>query len=238
MPSDLNISSPSGFSPGPSYRPQRRGRSAGWRRALLVGGAAALLFAVGAASWGLMNRPPPVPPVIEADLRPLRVKPVNAGGMQVAGAEDQPAGASSRRDGMAPAAEAPAPLALRAQLGAGGSAPETSEPRVAPMPMPIPAPAPTPVAVAPPPRPAPVPSGAAVQLAAVASEQAANQEWQRLSRRVPDLLAGHTPVIQRLERDGRTVWRLRTGGFADIAEATSFCVQLRAKGLACAIGSF
>ena len=77
-----------------------------------------------------------------------------------------------------------------------------------------------------------------MQLAAVGSEEIAKQEWQRLSKRMPDLLGDRAPVIQRLERDGRTIWRLRTGGFADTAEATSFCVRLRAKGLACTIGSF
>ena len=240
MPSDLNISSPPGFASGPSYRPQARGRGAGSTRLLLAGGGAAALLVVGIASWGLTGGEAPVPPVIEADPRPLRVKPENAGGLQVAGTEEQavsPAG--NRRYGLAPAAEAPAPLALRAQLGAGRPASELSEPApVAAAPTPQVVTASPAAAVAPAPRPAPPPSGAAVQLAAVASEDVAKQEWQRLSKRMPDLLGDRAPVIQRLERDGRIIWRLRTGGFADTAEATSFCVRLRAKGLACTIGSF
>ena len=239
MPSDLNISSPPGFASGPSYRPQVRGRGAGSTRVLLAGAGAAALLAVGVASWGLTGGEAPIPPVIEADPRPLRVKPENAGGLQVAGTEEQAANpAVGRRDGLAPAAEAPAPLALRAQLGAGRLLPDIPEP--APIIIaPAPPAAPPPAAVSPPPaRSASAPSGAAVQLAAVGSEEIAKQEWQRLSKRMPDLLGDRAPVIQRLERDGRTIWRLRTGGFADTAEATSFCVRLRAKGLACTIGSF
>lgn len=238
MPSDLNLSSPSGFASGPSYRPQARGRGAGSTRVLLAGGGAAALLAVGVASWGLTGGEAPIPPVIEADPRPLRVKPENAGGLQVAGTEEQAANpAGGRRDGLAPAAEAPAPLALRAQLQAGRPLPDIPEPApiiIAPAPPVAPSPAAPPLPV----RSAPAPSGAAVQLAAVASEEVAKQEWQRLSKRMPDLLGDRAPVIQRLERDGRTIWRLRTGGFADTAEATSFCVRLRAKGLACTIGSF
>lgn len=251
MPSDLNLSHPSDFAAGPSYRPQRRNRGAG-RRALLVGGGAAALLAAGAAFWNLTRGEPPPPPVIEADLRPVRVRPVNPGGMQVAGADEPaPGPANARRDRLTPAAETPAPLALRAQLGGaqpGGAplgaerpAPEAAEALAAPVPPRPPIssePAPAAVPPAPPPSPPAAPSGAAVQLAAVSSEQVAVQEWRRLSKRMPELLGDRTPVIQRLERDGRTIWRLRTGGFADTAEATSFCVRLRAKGLACTIGSF
>ena len=122
MPSDLNISSPPGFASGPSYRPQVRGRGAGSTRVLLAGAGAAALLAVGVASWGLTGGEAPIPPVIEADPRPLRVKPENAGGLQVAGTEEQAANpAVGRRDGLAPAAEAPAPLALRAQPGLDGA---------------------------------------------------------------------------------------------------------------------
>ena len=77
-----------------------------------------------------------------------------------------------------------------------------------------------------------------VQLAAVASEQAAQAEWQRLSKRMPDLLGARKPTVQRVDRDGRTIWRVRTGGFADLAEATSFCARVRAKGASCSIAAF
>ena len=77
-----------------------------------------------------------------------------------------------------------------------------------------------------------------VQLAALGSEQAAQTEWQRLAKRMPDLLQDRQPVVQRAEKDGNPIWRLRTGGFADIAEATGFCGKVRAKGADCSLASF
>jgi hypothetical protein len=77
--------------------------------------------------------------------------------------------------------------------------------------------------------------GPLVQLAAVGSEQAAQAEWQRLVKKMPDLLGGHTPVISKYEHDGKTFWRLRTGGFADPAAAKAFCGRMTGKGGGCAV---
>jgi hypothetical protein len=77
-----------------------------------------------------------------------------------------------------------------------------------------------------------------VQLAAMTSHAAADAEWQRLVSHMPGLLGGRTPMVQRADVDGRTVWRLRTGGFASIAEATRFCQQVRAQGGGCSIAAF
>jgi hypothetical protein len=88
------------------------------------------------------------------------------------------------------------------------------------------------------PPPAAAASGMQVQLGALDSEQAAMTEWQRLSKRMPDLLGPRHPAVFRAEHDGKTIWRLRTGGFADIASATAFCSQVKSKGVGCAIASF
>ena len=77
-----------------------------------------------------------------------------------------------------------------------------------------------------------------VQLAAVTTEQAAQMEWQRLSKRMPDLLGDRRPVVKKADRDGQAVWRVRTGGFTDSADAASFCARVRSKGSACSIASF
>ncbi|WP_240782598.1 SPOR domain-containing protein, partial [Roseococcus sp. SYP-B2431] len=98
--------------------------------------------------------------------------------------------------------------------------------------------APAPRAAAPPAqaaRPAAPAAGgrAMIQLAAAGTEEGARADWARLQRRAPEL-AGRSPVITKLEREGQpTLWRLRTGGFADQAAARAFCAQLREKSVNC-----
>lgn len=230
------------------------------KRMGLIAAAVAALAALGFGGYALVGRGPRVVPVIEADSRPLRVKPANPGGMQVAGAEEQIMGGtgSGQADALAPAPEAPAPQMLRAQIRAA------QQPDPAPAPpapaqtvsLAVPPPAePSPVSALPERRPvspaarpaaprpdaaapAPATGGTQVQLAAVESEQAAMAEWQRLAKRMPDLLGPRRPAVQRAERDGKTFFRLRTGGFTDIAAATAFCTQVKSKGGGCSIASF
>ncbi len=88
------------------------------------------------------------------------------------------------------------------------------------------------------PRPVAAPHIATVQLAALASEEAARAEWQQLSKRMPDLLNGHQPAYSQTERNGHVFWRLRTAGFADAGQAKAFCEQVRAKGGRCSVADF
>jgi hypothetical protein len=102
-----------------------------------------------------------------------------------------------------------------------------------------PAPAARPATEKPVAEPAPRAAGRReVQLAAVDSEEAAKSEWDRLARRMPELLGGHRPLVVRAEHDGHVIWRLRTGGFGDTGAASAFCEQVRAKGGGCAVASF
>jgi hypothetical protein len=80
--------------------------------------------------------------------------------------------------------------------------------------------------------------GTLVQLAALSTEQAARQEWGLLAKRLPELLAGKQPSVSKIEHDGHTYWRLRTGAFADTADATTFCLRMRAKGASCSVADF
>lgn len=77
-----------------------------------------------------------------------------------------------------------------------------------------------------------------VQLAALDSEQAALAEWGRLQKQWPGVLAGRKPSVMRVEREGKTFFRLRTGGFTDAPQATRFCATLREKGAACSVANF
>ena len=216
------------------YQPRRPGMDRGTKALLAAGAGLGGLLLAGAGGWALSGRHAAVVPIIEADSRPVRVKPENPGGLQIAGADEQVMGGrGSKVQGMAPPAEVPAAQALRAQMP-----PQAVAPPVPALPA-LPAAPPAAVVLQPAPvarpAPAPAPVGPLVQLAALDSEGAAQTEWQRLAKRMPDLLGDRQLVVQRAERDGRAVWRLRTGGFQDIADATAFCARVRAKGGACSI---
>lgn len=269
---DLDIPLPAGGATaaaaagGPSYRVARPGRGtldSGTKRLLLAAGGIGTLLLALTIGWAVSHRRPGTIPVIEADSRPIRVKPENAGGMQVIGADEQVMGDGGRPTtaALAPPPEIPSPTALRAQsapalplevppqaaaqpgpAGAGGGAP--GSPVTAAGRAQVQAGPALPAAVAAR-SGAPASGGSAgtggavqVQLAALDSEQTANAEWQRLARQMPDLLGQRRPSVQRTERDGKTLWRLRTGGFADIADATAFCGRVKAKGASCSIANF
>lgn len=226
--SDLEI-------PVASYRAPRRPESGMQRITLVAGGlAAAFLLALGVyALTG--NRHARVVPVIEADTRPIRVKPENPGGMQVAGQDDDLlSGAADAAAGkLGPAPETPQPQALRAQQDApdAKAATPAAPPAAAPPPAPVRPAATAPAAVAPP--KAADAGGATVQLGALETEADAKAEWDRLGRRMPELLANRRMTVSRTDVNGKTWFRIRVGGFADIAAATAFCGQVRAKGGAC-----
>lgn len=238
--SDLHIPHPAGTPRHATYRAARPGMDTGTRNMLIAAAGLGGLLLAGMGAWAVMGRHASVVPVIEADNRPLRVKPENPGGMQVVGADETVGGPR----GMAPATEVPAPQALRAQLAPPPSATPAQPTPSAPPAAVAPAPAPAPVARPPvpasaaAPRPAQAGNATLVQLAALDTESAAKDEWQRLAKRMPELLGERRVVVQKAERDGKAVWRVRTGGFSDIADATEFCTRVRAKGGNCSIASF
>src|SRR5689334_22222765 len=117
------------------------------RLALIAGGlGAALIVVVG--GWELVGSRSTSVPVVQADNRPIRVKPDNPGGMQVAGANEDilSGGTESAAGKLAPPPETPAPQALRAPPPAAVSAPT-------PMPAPTVASGPLPAVSAVPPKP-------------------------------------------------------------------------------------
>ena len=209
--------------------------------ASLLGGT--LLVMIG--GWSLVGHHNTVVPVLQADTKPVRVKPDNPGGLQVAGASvDILSGGVDAADGrLAPPPESPvpsltAPPAPPAPTSTTASVASTQTPASVPPALSAPS---KPIAAKQAPtekRLATPASTTLVQLAAVRSEEAARSEWERLSKRLPDLLGQHRPAFSKTERDGRTLWRVRTGGFSDATQATAFCERVRAKGASCSVADF
>ena len=269
MRDELDIPMPRMAPAEPGYRvgrPREAIDPATKRLAIIGGGIAGVLLLIGGA-WSLTGHHAGGVPVVLADSRPLRTKPVNAGGMQVEGQNDAIlSGAADGKDSMAPPPEAPDPQALKQQAAqqlavkqtaAAAETPTVPLGPVQPVSASSAAPSAPPLPVAampeqPPARPAaPIKrvnatgeslstlgGRAAVQLAALGSEQSAMLEWQRLTHRMPDLLGGRAPSVQKTEAHGKTFYRLRTGGFTDIAQATAFCQEVRAKGGGCELARF
>lgn len=50
---------------------------------------------------------------------------------------------------------------------------------------------------------------------------------------MPKLLVEREPVFIKVVRGTQTFWRLRTGGFTNVADAKAFCAQVRLAGGAC-----
>ena len=249
----------------PNHSGRARGMDPATRKLGLIALGVSLVVAAGIGLWSVAGPRNAVVPVIEADSRPIRVKPENPGGLQVSGTNDEimsgDAGPTGSR--LAPPPETPEPKMLRARqqdpptaqmasvanvavaippagIPLAGAAPATEAPsaiagsaekRTAAKPVSTPS-------SQPPISQSGATNGTLVQFAALATEEAARAEWAQLNQRIPDLLGGHQPSFSRTERDGKVYWRVRTGGFADMAQATSFCQRARAKGAACSIASF
>ncbi|MCU0907148.1 MAG: SPOR domain-containing protein [Rhodobacteraceae bacterium] len=72
-----------------------------------------------------------------------------------------------------------------------------------------------------------------VQLGAFDTPEQAAAEWQRLASAYADLIGDRAYSVERAVTNGRTFYRLRAGGFDDLADARRFCVALVTNGAAC-----
>jgi hypothetical protein len=252
---DLNIPR------NPVYRANRsRGPDRMTHRLLLIAGGLAGALVLIVVLWSSVGHHGGPTPVVQADQQPVRVKPVNPGGMQIPGlSADAGSGAgsgdgSAAADKLAPAPETPDPQGLASQMRtaavparpAAASTPPVAgaAERQATAAAPVTA-KPTQVAGAMvPERRAALPGAhgsvgrTQVQLAAVTTEAAARHEWDRLAHRMPGVLGTHHPMFSKIEHDGQTLWRVRTGEFTTEAEASQFCHEVRAKGAGCAVATF
>jgi cell division septation protein DedD len=77
-----------------------------------------------------------------------------------------------------------------------------------------------------------------VQLAALRSEDAAEQTWRRFSSRAPDLFEGAELNVERADLGARGVYyRVRAGYFADRDNASAFCERIRRMGEDCIVAA-
>lgn len=131
----------------------------------------------------------------------------------------------------APAALAEAPKPAAAET----AKPALQAAKPAPAPQPAAQPAAQVAAVAPPPAAVPAGGGVRLQLASVGQEPLAAGEWQRLSRKYPDLLGniGYRVVAADLGAKG-TFYRVQAGP-VDEARAREICDALKAKGDGCIV---
>jgi len=72
-----------------------------------------------------------------------------------------------------------------------------------------------------------------VQLTAANSEAAARTEWRHLQALMPELMEDRVPDVVPAEVVGRSLCRLRIGGFADAADANAFCAHMHAENAPC-----
>ncbi|HEY0316173.1 MAG TPA: SPOR domain-containing protein [Sphingomonas sp.] len=182
------------------------------------------------------------PTMIAAQPGPYKVKPADAGGMQVKGQGDSAYAASEGADPNAridlskvpeapiakgqpaPVAQpVPAPAKPVETAKAAPTAPVKTVPVPASRPV-TPAPAPAQTAEAP-------AAGGTIQLGALPSEAAANTAWKSLSGRYGYLAALSHSVVK-AEVNGKTYYRLRA---AAGGEASSVCSKLKVAGEACTV---
>ncbi len=67
-----------------------------------------------------------------------------------------------------------------------------------------------------------------VQLGAFDSPEVARTEWAQLAARFEDYFGDKSMVLMEAKSGGRSFWRLRAAGFADLADARRFCAVLDA----------
>jgi cytoskeletal protein RodZ len=91
---------------------------------------------------------------------------------------------------------------------------------------------------APEPKAAPAPAAkvggaAAVQIGAFSSQALADKGWNAAVALEPGAAAGKGKDVEKVAKDGKTLFRTQVTGFASRADAAKFCDRLKAAGKAC-----
>ncbi|MBS0363111.1 MAG: SPOR domain-containing protein, partial [Proteobacteria bacterium] len=75
--------------------------------------------------------------------------------------------------------------------------------------------------------------GSYVQIGAVSSQALADKAWSDAAALAPGLAAGKGKNVEKVDKDGKTLFRVQVTGFKDHAAAEAFCDKLKAAGKAC-----
>lgn len=183
-------------------------------------------------------------------LPPAEAQPVDpAAGLQIYQSEDPstvPTAPNFTPPPEAPAARpAPMPTApiTSAPLpppSAPAAAPAAKSPAASLPPAPAskapstPAAAPTPATkAAATPAPKAASGAAAVQIGAFSNQAQADKGWDDAAKIAPGLIAGKGKSVERIERNGSTLFRTSVTGFGSRGDAQAFCDALKAAGKNC-----
>ena len=136
-------------------------------------------------------------------------------------------------------------MVAKADLPAPKPAAKVEAPPAKPAPAPV-TKAPPPPAVKPAPakpeaKPAPAAAApadkssgvAAVQIGAFSSQALADKGWSDAAALAPGAAAGKGKSVEKVDKDGKTLFRTQVTGFASRESATAFCNKLKAAGKAC-----
>ena len=74
---------------------------------------------------------------------------------------------------------------------------------------------------------------AAVQIGAFSSQALADKGWSDAAGIAPGAAAGKGKFVEKVDKDGKTLFRTQVTGFASRADAVAFCDKLKAAGKAC-----
>ncbi|THD59433.1 SPOR domain-containing protein [Phenylobacterium sp.] len=168
--------------------------------------------------------PPPTPPVTVAQTAPVQAAPAPT--LRPALPAAPPAAAPAPKVEAPKAAAPPAakPVAVaKTEPPPAKAVPAKPEPAKAAKAAPAPAQAPA----------AKVAGVAAVQIGAVSSQALADKAWSEAAAVAPGLAAGKGKNVEKVDKDGKTLFRVQVTGFGGRAAATAFCDKLKAAGKAC-----
>lgn len=175
-------------------------------------------------------RPEPAPKVVVAPLAPAA--PAAAAPTLRPSIPSQPPAQAPVAKAEAPKPAAPPPAKAEAPAPKPAPVKPASE-KATPTPAPkVAAPAPTPAKATPAPA-AKATGGAVVQIGAVSSQALADKAWSDAAAVAPGQAAGKGKNVEKVDKDGKTLFRVQVTGFADRAAATAFCDKLKAAGKAC-----